>query len=60
MLLWLIVIVMKMIGKVFKLKKDLTWIRKTEVTIWSIIILIRVIMIIVMIIVAIICHAMLR
>ena len=60
MLLWLIVIAMKMIGKVFKLKKDLTWIRKTEVTIWSIIILIRVIMIIVMIIVAIICHAMLR
>ena len=60
MLLWLIVIVMKMIGKVFKLKKDLTWIRKTEVTIWSMIILIRVIMIIVKIIVAIICRVMLR
>ena len=60
MLLWLIMIVMKMIEKVFNLKKDLTWIRKMEVTIWSKIIVIRVIMIIAMTIVGIICRAMLR
>ena len=57
-LLWLTVIEMKMIGKVFELKEGLTWIRKMEVVIWLMMIAISMIMITMMVIVVIIHLAM--
>ena len=50
-LLWLPVIEMKMIRKVFELKEGLTWIRKMEVALWSTMIVISIMMIIVIMIV---------
>ena len=50
-LLWLTVIEMKTIGKVFELKEGLTWVRKMEVVIWSMMIVTSMMMMIVMIVV---------
>ena len=42
---------MKMIGNVFELKEGFTWVRKMEVTVWSMMTVINMMMIIVMMIV---------
>ena len=47
LLLWLTVIEVKMIGKVFEQKEYLTWVREMEVKLWTIMIVISMMMIIV-------------
>ena len=58
MLLWLTVTEMKIIGEVFELEEGLTWVRKMEMAIRSMMFVISMMMIIVMIIVVIIHPAM--
>ena len=61
-LLWLTVIVieMKMIAKVFELKEGLTWVRKMEEAIWSMINVTSMIMMMIVMIVVIIRPAMVQ
>ena len=50
LLLWLTVIEVKMIGKVFEQKEYLTWVREMEVKLWTIMIVISMMMIIVIVV----------
>ena len=52
-LLWPTGIEMKMIGKVFELKEGLTWVRKMEVVIWSMMIVTSMMMMMIVLIVVI-------